>query len=77
MLLIDDHTPPSPQPERRVWEPNLRLGAWVLVAVGTAVACFLTAGLVSLLLAFAAFGSTIHVTAIALPYGNGLRDHHQ
>ena len=78
MLLIDDRTPPPPiRPERPVWDPDWRIVGWVAAAVVSGVAASMTAGVVSFGLVCATLACAAHAVTLALPYGEGLREHRQ
>jgi Protein of unknown function (DUF3325) len=79
MLLIDDRTPPPPpsRPERPVWDPDWRIVGWVAAAVALGVAASVTAGIASFVLVCATLACAAHAVTLALPYGEGLREHRQ
>jgi hypothetical protein len=77
VLLIDDRPPPPVPPDRPVWEPDLRLCALVLIALGSIVGCFMVEGVATLVLVCAALWSATAAMLRALPYGNGMREHRQ
>ena len=79
MLLIDDRTPPPPPGERPVWDPNWPMWGWIAAAVGTLAGAAATAGLLSVLLAFAAVACAAQAAVTGFPDASprGLHDHRQ
>ena len=79
MLLIDDRAPPPPPPgaDRAVWEPDWRIVGWVAAAIGSAVAAFLTPGILSFALICASIACAGKAATSWLPYGDGLREYRQ
>ena len=78
MFLIDDRVPPpSARPDRPVWEPDWRVVGWIAAAVAAVGGAVATAGFVSFVLCCAALGCAAHAATVALPYGDGLREHRQ
>jgi hypothetical protein len=78
LLLVDtrDRRPP-PGPERPPWEPNWPMWAWIAAALATAVAAAGTGGFVAYLLVCATIACACRAVSVALPYGQGLREHRQ
>ena len=78
-MLIDDRTPPREPRERPVWEPNWPMWGWIAGAVGMLIGASVTAGFVSVLLAFASIACAAQAAVTALPddSARGLRDHRQ
>ena len=78
MLLIDTRTPPfRPDPERKPWEPNWRVWAWVALTVAAWVGAQATGGLLAYMLICAALAFACRALSTALPYSMGLREHRQ
>jgi hypothetical protein len=76
-VLIDDRVPPFSGAQQPVWEPNWHLCAWIFAAVAFTAAAAMTAGLASFVLLCVAVACWARSATIALPYGDGLREHRQ
>lgn len=76
-MLIDTSEPRGPDPGRPVWEPDLRLCAWVLAAIGAFVAAALTAGLASYALVCTGVACAAQALARTVPNPGGMHEHRQ
>jgi hypothetical protein len=76
-MLIDTSQPPPSEPARPVWEPDLRLCAWVLAAIAAFAGAALTAGLASYVLICAGVACAAQALARTVPNPGGMHEHRQ